>query len=115
MNLPSSYRILGCNSQMWYKNETIFSSILTECQSRWGNHKTLKVAIEEFSADATRFSLANAGGGTDNANFVFKTADDVILWLTKEKEWIEEILADESSNLRVGPHSTFADRAFANK
>ncbi|PWA37400.1 Aminoacyl-tRNA synthetase, class 1a, anticodon-binding [Artemisia annua] len=80
-----------------------------------GNFKTLKEAIEEFSADATRFSLVDAGDGMDDANFVSKTANDAILWSTKEKEWMEEILADKSSNYRGGPPCTFADRVFANR
>lgn len=48
-----------------------------------GNFRTLRQAIEEFSADATRFSLVNAGDGVDDANFVFETANAAILRLTK--------------------------------
>ncbi|VFR01830.1 unnamed protein product [Cuscuta campestris] len=72
-------------------------------------------AIEEFSADATRFSLADAGDGVDDANFVFDTANAAILRLTKEIAWMEEILAAKSS-LRSGPtSSTFADQVFENE
>ncbi|CBI29686.3 unnamed protein product, partial [Vitis vinifera] len=56
-----------------------------------GNFRTLRQAIEEFSADATRFSLADAGDGVDDANFVFETANAAILRLTKELSWMEEI------------------------
>ncbi|KAJ9145835.1 hypothetical protein P3X46_028168 [Hevea brasiliensis] len=69
---------------------------------------------EEFSADATQFSLADAGDGVDDANFVFETANAAILRLTKEISWMEEVLAAESS-LRMGPPSTYADRVFANE
>lgn len=79
-----------------------------------GNFRTLRQAIEEFSADATRFSLADAGDGVDDANFVFETANAAILRLTKEIAWMEEILAAESS-LRTGPPSTYADKVFANE
>ncbi|KAD3640407.1 hypothetical protein E3N88_29630 [Mikania micrantha] len=79
-----------------------------------GNFRTLKQAIEEFSADATRFSLADAGDGMDDANFVFETANAAILRLTKERAWMEEVLAAEST-LRVGPPSIYADRVFANE
>ena len=79
-----------------------------------GNFRTLRQAIEEFSADATRFSLADAGDGVDDANFVFETANAAILRLTKEIAWMEEILAAESS-LRTGPPSTYADRVFENE
>ncbi|KAG9145218.1 hypothetical protein Leryth_008993 [Lithospermum erythrorhizon] len=79
-----------------------------------GNFRTLRQAIEEFSADATRFSLADAGDGMDDANFVFETANAAILRLTKELAWMEEILAANSS-LRSGPPSTYADFVFANE
>ncbi|KAM6600288.1 hypothetical protein CsatA_019897 [Cannabis sativa] len=79
-----------------------------------GNFRTLRQAIEEFSADATRFSLADAGDGVDDANFVFETANAAILRLTKEIAWMEEVLAADSS-LRSGPPSTYADRVFANE
>ncbi|KAG9456750.1 hypothetical protein H6P81_001258 [Aristolochia fimbriata] len=79
-----------------------------------GNFRTLRQAIEEFSTDATRFTLADAGDGMDDANFVFETANAAILRLTKEIAWMEEILSSESS-LRQGPPSTYADRVFANE
>ncbi|KAJ4723658.1 leucine--tRNA ligase, cytoplasmic-like [Melia azedarach] len=79
-----------------------------------GNFRTLKQAIEEFSADATRYSLADAGDGVDDANFVFDTANTGILRLTKEIAWMEEVLAAKSS-LRSGPPSTYADRVFENE
>ncbi|XP_057429690.1 leucine--tRNA ligase, cytoplasmic-like [Lotus japonicus] len=79
-----------------------------------GNFRTIRQAIEEFSADATRFSLAYAGDGVDDANFDFMTVDTAIKRLTKEIAWYEEILAAESS-MRTGPPSTFADCVFANE
>nr|GEW51962.1 leucine--tRNA ligase, cytoplasmic-like [Tanacetum cinerariifolium] len=75
---------------------------------------TLKQDIEEFSADDTRFYLADVGDGMDDANFVVETTDAVILRLTKERTWMEEVFAAESS-LRVGTPSTYADHVFANE
>ncbi|KAK6797085.1 hypothetical protein RDI58_004786 [Solanum bulbocastanum] len=66
-----------------------------------------KKAIEEFSADATRFALADAGDGMDDANAA-------ILRLTKEIAWMQEVLSTEPS-LRNGAPSTYADRVFANE
>lgn len=75
-----------------------------------GNFRTIRQSIEEFSADATRFALADAGDGLDDANFVFETANTAILRLTRDKKkWMEEVLAAESS-LITGPISTYADR-----
>ncbi|KVH87486.1 Aminoacyl-tRNA synthetase, class 1a, anticodon-binding [Cynara cardunculus var. scolymus] len=100
---PRGFR---CNGHIMLNSEKMSKST--------GNFRTLKQAIEEFSADATRFSLADAGDGMDDANFVFETANAAILRLTKERVWMEEVLAAESS-LRVGPPSIYADRVFANE
>lgn len=65
-----------------------------------GNFKTLKQAIEEYSSDAMRMALADAGDGLEDANFVEATANASILRLTKELTWIEEMLVD--TTLRAG-------------
>ncbi|GLU20675.1 hypothetical protein SLE2022_368630 [Rubroshorea leprosula] len=100
---PRGFR---CNGHIMLNSEKMSKST--------GNFRTLRQAIEEFSADATRFSLADAGDGVDDANFVFETANAAILRLTKEIAWMEEVLAAESS-LRTGPPSTYADRVFENE
>ncbi|KAA8545447.1 hypothetical protein F0562_020231 [Nyssa sinensis] len=100
---PRGFR---CNGHIMLNSEKMSKST--------GNFKTLRQSIEEFSADATRFSLADAGDGVDDANFVFETANAAILRLTKEISWMEEIIAAKSS-LRSGPPSTYADRVFANE
>eukprot|EP01028_Stygiella_incarcerata_P009300 TRINITY_DN4376_c0_g1_i1.p1 TRINITY_DN4376_c0_g1~~TRINITY_DN4376_c0_g1_i1.p1 ORF type:complete len:1110 (-),score=325.02 TRINITY_DN4376_c0_g1_i1:211-3249(-) len=76
-----------------------------------GNFITLRDACEDFSADATRFALADAGDGLDDANFQIKTADGAILKLTKELTFFEETVA-KMDTLRTGELS-FSDRAFA--
>ncbi|KAA0056774.1 leucine--tRNA ligase [Cucumis melo var. makuwa] len=101
-------RAFRCNGHIMLNSEKMSKST--------GNFRTLREAIEEFSADATRFSLADAGDGVDDANFVFETANAAILRLTKEIAWMEDILqADSSSFLRTGPPSTYADRVFENE
>ncbi|PIA61472.1 hypothetical protein AQUCO_00300759v1 [Aquilegia coerulea] len=100
---PRGFR---CNGHIMLNSEKMSKST--------GNFRTLRQAIEEFSADATRFSLADAGDGMDDANFVFETANAAILRLTKEISWMEEVLAAESS-LRKGPASTYADEVFENE
>ncbi|KAK1567022.1 hypothetical protein Q3G72_007314 [Acer saccharum] len=100
---PRGFR---CNGHMMLNTEKMSKST--------GNFRTLKEAIQEFSADATRYALADAGDGVDDANFVFDTANTGILRLTKEISWMEEVLAAESS-LRTGPPSTYADRVFENE
>uniref|UniRef100_A0A0E0M0N2 leucine--tRNA ligase n=1 Tax=Oryza punctata TaxID=4537 RepID=A0A0E0M0N2_ORYPU len=100
---PHGFR---CNGHLMLNSEKMSKST--------GNFRTLRQAIEEFSSDATRFALADAGDGMDDANFVFETANAAILRLTKEIAWMEEVIAAESS-LRTGPPSTYADHVFANE
>ncbi|KAJ3319550.1 cytosolic leucyl tRNA synthetase, partial [Blyttiomyces sp. JEL0837] len=77
-----------------------------------GNFMTLREAIERYGADATRFALADAGDGLEDANFLHKTADDAILKLFTEKEWCEEVVRDvNAGSLRSGPYS-WNDRVF---
>ncbi|KAI3968077.1 hypothetical protein MKX01_015597 [Papaver californicum] len=95
-----------CNGHIMLNSEKMSKST--------GNFKTLRLAIEDFSADATRFALADAGDGMDDANFVFDTSTSAIMRLTKEISWTEEILESESS-LRPGPPSTYADKVFYNE
>ncbi|GFZ20797.1 hypothetical protein Acr_28g0015020 [Actinidia rufa] len=76
-----------------------------------GNFRTIRQVIKDLSADATRFALADAGDGTDDANFIVETANSAILKLTKELSWMQEII---ESSLRNGPPSTYADHVFSN-
>ena len=57
---------------------------------------TLRDAIETYGADATRFSLADAGDAVEDANFVEKTANTAILKLYTEKEWMEQAVKHDS-------------------
>ncbi|KQJ97799.1 hypothetical protein BRADI_3g33360v3 [Brachypodium distachyon] len=100
---PRGFR---CNGHLMLNSEKMSKST--------GNFKTLRDAIEEFSSDATRFALADAGDGMDDANFVFETAKSAILRLTKEIAWMEEIITVQSS-MRAGRPSTYADHVFDNE
>ena len=53
-------------------------------------------AVAEYSADAMRWALADAGDALDDANFETSTANAAILRLTKELGWIEEALAPDA-------------------
>ena len=81
-----------------------------------GNFKTLKAAIEEYSSDAMRFALADAGDTIEDANFVDETANAAILRITKELVWIEEMLKmiGDGRARAADAAPTFADRVFAN-
>ena len=79
-----------------------------------GNFKTLSQAVAEYSADAMRVALADAGDGMDDANFEHQTANGAILKLTKELAWIEEVTA-ALGTLRDDPPTTFVDKVFDNE
>ncbi|KAH6579719.1 hypothetical protein BASA61_010062 [Batrachochytrium salamandrivorans] len=77
-----------------------------------GNSLSMRESLAKFGADATRFALADAGDGLEDANFVEKTADDAILKLYTEKEWVEESVASMTKDkLRSGP-LTWNDKVF---
>ena len=75
-----------------------------------GNFLTMRDALDRYGADATRFALAEAGDGFEDANFLEKTADDAILKLFTEREFLGELLEKEST-LRSGPYS-WSDKVF---
>jgi leucyl-tRNA synthetase len=68
-----------------------------------GNFLTIRDALKKYGADAIRFALADAGDSLEDANFLEKTADDAILKLYTEREWMQECYIDQASHLRSGP------------
>eukprot|EP00899_Mesostigma_viride_P015955 jgi/Mesvir1/24360/Mv11033-RA.2 len=99
-------RAFRCNGHLLLNSEKMSKNT--------GNFKTLAQAIEEYSADAVRFALADGGDMLDDANFQEATANAAILKLTKELSWIEEVMSQLDS-LRSGDASSFVDRVFANE
>jgi len=57
-----------------------------------GNFLTLVQAIEKFSADGMRLTLADAGDSIEDANFEEDMADAQLLRLFTFIEWVKEIL-----------------------
>eukprot|EP01038_Epipyxis_sp_PR26KG_P005664 gene5664-7821_t len=80
-----------------------------------GNFLMLKECIEEYSSDATRFALADAGDSLEDANFDRSVANQAILYLHNEEEWIKTVLTDlNNGTLRTG-EKTFMDKTFENE
>jgi len=81
-----------------------------------GNFLTLRKAIELYGADATRFALASAGDGLEDANFVTDTADKTILRLYKEEQWAVEVMGmiESGTGVRTG-ELTFWDKYLLNE
>ncbi|CAG5126753.1 unnamed protein product, partial [Candidula unifasciata] len=81
-----------------------------------GNFCTLEEAINKFSADGMRLSLADAGDHIEDANFVEKMAEAGLLRLYSLLEWVREMIASKDT-LRAGPENsyTFNDRVFVSE
>jgi len=99
-------RSMRTNGHVLLNNEKISKST--------GNFKTLKQAIEEYSADGMRFALALSGDGNEDANFEHDVANAAILKLTNELAFVEKSLA-EADTMRTGPLELFVDRVFDNE
>jgi leucyl-tRNA synthetase len=82
-----------------------------------GNFLMLLECVEEFSADATRFALADAGDSLEDANFDRAVANQAVTYLHNEEEWIRTMIAEaKSGSLRQGADSLcFMDKAFNNE
>jgi leucyl-tRNA synthetase len=80
-----------------------------------GNFLMMLECVEEFTADATRFALADAGDSMEDANFDRAVANQAISYLYVEEDWIKQMVSEISaSNLRKG-EMMFMDKAFDNE
>lgn len=67
-----------------------------------GNFLSLSDGISQFSADATRIALADAGDGVDDANFETGTAVAALLRLYTAFQWVDEMrVKHEKHELRT--------------
>jgi leucyl-tRNA synthetase len=62
-----------------------------------GNFVTLREAVERFSADGARVTLANAGDSLEDANFVFDVADRNLLRIYNEITWAKNVVEARKS------------------
>ncbi|KAG9397539.1 Leucyl-tRNA synthetase, class Ia, archaeal/eukaryotic cytosolic [Carpediemonas membranifera] len=75
-----------------------------------GNFLTGTEAMDTYGVDALRFALGEAGDGMEDANFVRDAAEQAVLKLGNQLEWIETMVSN-ASNLRHGDLTLF-DRVF---
>lgn len=93
-----------CNGQIMVNAEKMSKSK--------GNFLMLLECIEEYSADATRFALADAGDTLEDANFDKAVANQAIQYLYVEEDWIRSIVNLPINERRDGELS-FMDRTFS--
>eukprot|EP01091_Cochliopodium_minus_P016972 TRINITY_DN6527_c0_g1_i2.p1 TRINITY_DN6527_c0_g1~~TRINITY_DN6527_c0_g1_i2.p1 ORF type:complete len:1070 (-),score=405.94 TRINITY_DN6527_c0_g1_i2:34-3243(-) len=78
-----------------------------------GNFLTLSQAVTQFTADGTRFTLAEAGDDITDANFKTDTANKRVSDLYHEIKWIEETLQQiEKGEFRGGELDHWFDKVF---
>ncbi|CAM9199743.1 unnamed protein product [Ascophyllum nodosum] len=83
-----------------------------------GNFLMMEDCVKRFGAGATRFALADAGDSLEDANFAMDSANQAILTLTGEEEWMSLMLQEaKQGKLRETPEEEylFMDRAFRNE
>lgn len=118
MSLYNHVEIWKDRPQMWprgiYCNGHIMVDAEKMAKSK-GNFLMLLECVEEFSADATRFALADAGDSMEDANFDRAVANQAITYLWNEEEWIKQVLSDSASGKLRSGDMTFMDRAFCNE
>ena len=99
---------------MWPKGIRVNGHLLInneKMSKSTGNFLTLSEAINQYSADATRLTLAEAGDGIDDANFDIERANSLIVRLHALIEWVRSH-AEEKVNAEPAQELSLFDRIF---
>ena len=80
-----------------------------------GNFLMMLQTVEEFTADATRFALADAGDTMEDANFDRSVANQAIISLYNEEEWVKSVISEKQSGSLRNGDLTFMDSALLNE
>jgi leucyl-tRNA synthetase len=81
-----------------------------------GNFLMMLECVVEYSADATRFALADAGDSLDDANFDRSVANQAVSYLFVEEEWIREFVGElAKEDVAKRTEVVFMDRVFENE
>ena len=104
--------------EMWPKGIYCNGHIMVDAEKMSkskGNFLMLLQCVNEYSADATRFALADAGDSMEDANFDRSVVNNAISYLYCEDEFCKTVLKDSvDGKLRTGP-MTFMDESFNNE
>jgi leucyl-tRNA synthetase len=102
MALYNHVEIWKDRPELWPKSYYCNGHILVNAEKvskSKGNFLMMKECVERFSADATRFTCADAGDTLEDANYAIDTADNAVLLLFNEEEWIKEMLSARSQGV----------------
>ena len=118
MSLYNHAEIWKDRPEMWprgmYCNGHVMVDAVKMSKST-GNFLMLLECVEEFTADATRFTLADAGDSLEDANFDRTVCNNAISYLFIEDEFCRTQLQEAADGkLRTG-ELTFMDECFNNE
>ena len=119
MSLYNHVEIWKDRPELWprgiYCNGHIMVDAAKMSKSK-GNFLMMEQCVEEYSADATRFALADAGDSVEDANFDRSVANNAILGLHNEETWVKEVLVEGKYPLRSADSELlFMDSVFLNE
>ena len=118
MSLYNHVEVWKDRPEMWPRGIYCNGHIMVDAEKMSkskGNFLMMLETVERFSADATRFALADAGDSMEDANFDMKNADEAVSRLFVEEKFFRDVLADkEAGKLRKGAMN-FMDSAFHNE
>lgn len=105
---PSMWpRMMFCNGHIMVDAEKMSKSK--------GNFLMMQECIEEYSSDATRFALADAGDGLEDANFDRSVANQAVSYLFVEEEWILSTLEEINAGKLRDDEQYLMDQSFRNE
>ena len=118
MSLYNHVEIWKDDESKWpggiYCNGHIMVDAMKMSKSK-GNFLMLLESVEDFTADATRLALSDAGDSMEDANFDRKVCNNAISYLFTEEEWILSTLKEGKEGiLRTGEFG-FMDQSFNNE
>lgn len=118
MSLYNHVEIWKDRPEMWPRGIYCNGHIMVDAEKMSkgkGNFLMLLECVEEYSADATRFALADGGDSMEDANFDRSVANNAISYLFTEEAYFKEIMTEgEAGKLRVGALN-FMDECFNNE
>ena len=118
MSLYNHVEVWKDRPQLWPRGIYCNGHVMVDAEKMSkskGNFLMLLQTVETYSADATRFALADAGDSMEDANFDKKNADEAVSRLFVEEAFVRQVLADrEAGKLRTGPLN-FMDATFNNE
>lgn len=119
MSLYNHAEIWKDRPEMWPRGIYCNGHIMVDAEKMSkskGNFLMMEQCVNDYSADATRLALADAGDSVEDANFDRSVANNAILGLHNEEVWIKEVLVEKKHPLRDSSSElVFMDRVFLNE